>query len=259
MSIRLDSDGIQVMRAQHQQFETLCASAVTYDDLKNIVDTYIKYITEGKYLLMGFVRPVYNKWIGWGIPSNDAIEFIVGGFLQYKKKYSNARLIDFGAGTGCTTLFLREKLMQLGSDATVIPIDLVNPTHIPGKEFIDIIKINNVSAAPKPSDSDYERCQERQVGSIDSFEFQRDDVLLVVWGAGCDTAIAECVTKYGIGCVIIQGERDGGCTYSIETFECANGWSVCYSKPIPSAVSIFETITINTRRAGVCVTGDIPT
>jgi len=168
-------------------------------------------------------KKYYNKYIGWGIPSPEALKLIYDGFQEHLKHFPDARLIDLGAGTGVYSALL----VKMGvPPEKMIAIDLVKKTH------------TEVSTEFHPV--------------LTEFEIKSSDAILVVWGSGCDKVV-ETYAEAGGTCVIIQGESSDGCTYPTDVFDNEaskdNGWNVTYSeKSLFSLVSYYaENITINTR------------
>ena len=139
---------------------------------------------------------IYNKYIGWGIPSPKALETICEAYITHCKKYPDAKLIDYGAGSGAYSLLLNDMLLQKGiqsdgkSDVShnkVVAVDLPVNLYKIQSEFYPIVKDTNYRVDP-------------------------NDVMLVVWGSDCPSqclAVARYIEDGG-KCLIIQGEGSGG-------------------------------------------------
>src|SRR5207253_5858062 len=94
-------------------FATLCENASTIDDLEEIVRQLCAGIqkevsaanasvngTQVYWWLPSAYHTSYNKYIGWGVPSETVLSTISEAFKNHKAKFPTTRLVDLGAGTG---------------------------------------------------------------------------------------------------------------------------------------------------------------
>ncbi|MCJ7637932.1 MAG: hypothetical protein MUO21_10625, partial [Nitrososphaeraceae archaeon] len=106
---------------QISKFKTLCQNAITKDEIFELVTLYTKIL---KTTFM--IKIYYNKFIGWALPSKESIEVVVEAFHEHIKTYPEAKIIDFGAGSGIFAYLFE----QLGiPKEKIVAVDLPNPTH----------------------------------------------------------------------------------------------------------------------------------
>lgn len=203
-------------------FKNLCLNASTKEEIFKLVILYTNII---KTTFM--IKSYYNELIGWALPSQEAIEAVVSAFQEHLQAYPEARLVDFGAGSGIFS-YMFEKL-GIPKDK-IIAVDLPKPTHSNKKQrnFYPIIR-------------------------DDEYEVAITDILFIAWGSGCVRAVDSYVDRGG-KCVIILGENDG-CTFS-------SGYFIKYDEAdtddqdwiveehyVPAACSYLkELLTVNKRR-----------
>lgn len=121
-------------------------------------------------------KDLVNQLFFWALPSARALRFIERYYNMMRRTTGQAEIIDLGSGSGAWTAIMRRVGM------TAVPVDLptcqYEVTYCPPQYFYS------------PG-----------VGQI----------LLVVWGGCIYDTLCEC-TQNGVNCVIILGERSGGCT-----------------------------------------------
>lgn len=210
------------------KFINMCKNAKTVEDLLALVDMGIKYTGSNGFFKGGlFFKLIYNMCIGWAIPSPQALDIIAGTFKQHLERYPNARLIDVGAGTGLYSALL---------------------THpVEGRFCIPKEKMIALDVDPKTFGTTKEFYHITLVKQGEEFTINPEDAILIAWGSGCG-AVVDRYEKDGGTCIIIQGEGDGGCTYSTDTFQNSKDWKYKCDGPLPSFASIYmENISVSTR------------
>lgn len=193
----------------------------TIDDIKKIVENLIKFHLDHTnfkiWMDFSFVRPIYVKYIGFAMPSEEAIQIIKEHTLNWFKEHSDAKFIDMGAGTGVWDMLLHDAGIDKNKLIAVdVPTD--NKTHNFIEKFWPILEVN-----------DYD-------------DIQENDILFVAWGY---FNIEKYITK--TKCVIIIGENMNGCTHpSGDYFDDDDNWIVNKYK-IPGSATYYDILSINIR------------
>lgn len=168
-----------------EKFSIMCQKARTTDDLIELINYLVNTDDDNFYGYKGYsYKGIYNRYIGWGVPSEKALKIIYDKFQDHLIRFPDARLIDVGAGTGLYSALLHR--MGIPKEK-MIALDLEERTHRPKEVTHDFYPI------------------------VTSVDIKPIDALLIVWGCGCDK-IVDKYAKTGT-CVIVQGEGRGGCTY----------------------------------------------
>jgi hypothetical protein len=137
-----------------------------------------------EYYRRSNTKLLYNRYFGWALPTEKALNIILNAWTNHLQKYPNARFIDYGAGTGIYCLLLE----ALG---------------IPRDKLIALDRIDDDRAFYPLTVSK-------------NFDFQPDDCIFIAWGHGQD--LRSCI-QAGCHCFIFQGEKSGGCTFPVDYFD----------------------------------------
>lgn len=170
------------------------------------------------------VRSIFNECVGYAIPSDIAIQTIKTWFIQYQQTNPGAKLVDFGAGSGIWELLLHDAGICKES---LVAIDLPKEkkTHIFSQIYWPIQEI-----------SDY--------------QVDINDILFIAWGSVSNrtSCVVDDYVERGGKCVILLGERDGGCTYpSTDHFQEKDNWHI-EEVHVPAGASYYpEALTFNTK------------
>lgn len=164
------------------EFEKICKSAETGEDIFKIASNYYKLFKSGI-----FCKSIYNKYIGWALPIKETCEMVVDTW----KLFPHKKIVDFGAGTG---LFCK----------------VFNYLGIPEEKLLAIDRI-------KPSHNNPKNKCFWTINHDDDYKVDIDDILFIAWGS-CDNYVIDNYVTRGGTCVIILGEEWGGCTLSSDYF-----------------------------------------
>jgi hypothetical protein len=185
-------------------------------EVYSISDEMLKYTYGNDFTNRSFGYDLrfrfYIQVIGWAIPSRRNIDELYQVFSEHLKVHPQAKLIDWGCGTGIWSFLLRKR-------------------GIPAR---NIVAIDNYD-----TDS-YDRTFYQINATVESFS--EDDVLFIAWGR-TDEFIQKFIDGEG-RCVIIVGETDGGCTLSSQYFEEIDGW-VVEERKVDGGARKFDYMTIN--------------
>lgn len=150
--------------------------------------------------LMGTLKSLYNNIVGYGLPSREVCERVLATYSGHRANHPNARLIDFGAGSGVFAKIFAD----MGID--VVAYDLVSPTHQSLRQFH---------------------------ASVSDVVIRADDVLFISWGINGSKAVKEFINRYiksGGKCIMILGEGIGGCTFPFDFFNNSRYWACDYER-----------------------------
>lgn len=205
------------------EFQQLCENAKTAAEIKQAIAKAESILGEN-YLMNGmFFKDIYNLYIGWAMPTEKALTIIFNAWKTHLEKYPDARLVDFGAGTGVYCFLLQSMGVP---QERLIALELETKTHKTCRNFFPLTIHNN------------------------DFEIKENDFLLVCWGYSGQ--IGDYIEK--IHCVVIQGEKSDGCTFPTDylvddTEKIKEGWKMKTFTGIPSLALPYygEQITVNTR------------
>ena len=211
-------------RSISQQFQEMCESAKSVDEIKAVIAKAESTIGPEHYKNGMLFKDIYNLYIGWALPTQKALNIIYKAWDIHVKKYPDARLIDVGAGTGVYCLLLQDMGVPINK---LVALDIEPKTHKTCRNFFPLT-IHK-----------------------DDFEIHENDFLLICWGYGYD--FEKYIEK--VKCVVIQGEQSDGCTYPTDALidddsgEIKEGWKMETFKNIPSLALPYygEQITVNTR------------
>jgi hypothetical protein len=218
------SEYCETGKVEGDPFLQMCQTWTSPKECRELVNLYIEKASfkmpfSGNYIEYGFYRIIYNKYIGWGIPSPAALKLIFDAYQKHLVRYPQAKLIDLGAGTGIYSLLLSD--MGIPRER-MIAVDLTKKTHKTCRELYPVV-------------------------IDDQYRLDPEDVVLIVWGVDTHHCRLDRYVEEGGTCVILQGEADG-CTLETGWFEDKPEWKIYEKGGLPSAVSSYaETITINTR------------
>jgi hypothetical protein len=210
---------------QAEKFQIMCSSASTLEDLQEIVKEVVSHTGPDKLIFASSVyKTMFNQYIGWAVPSDIVINTIYETFMEHKKQFPNARLVDLGAGTGIYCRLLQARGIDMKD---LVALELVHSTHFKNPKYFFPMTLTN--------DKNY--------------ELHTDDVVLIAWGTSSVRDVLQSYVDRGGSCVIIQGECSDGCTFPADEFELNKEWDVRFlPQSLPSLASIYqETLSINKR------------
>ena len=195
-------------------FVEMCQNAETGDDLLKISAEY----SEIFYNTMIPIQGIYNRYIGWALPSEKACTLVVSTW----KQFPNSKIVDIGGGTG---LFCKV-FNHLGiPENKLLAVDLSNPSHCSSesKNFWPIHR-------------------------EDDFKVDPNDILFIAWGVTKSHRIIDDYVERGGHCVIILGELGGNITTDPEMLIENPEWNVEIHE-VPGPASLwFERLSISKRK-----------
>ena len=205
---------------QISRFKELCLHADSKEEIFELVNLYTM-ILETTFM----IKIYYNRVIGWALPSKEAIGAVVNAFHKHIQTYPDAKVVDFGAGSGIFAYMFEQ--CGIPKDR-ILAVDLLNPTHSHKhqRNFFPITR-------------------------YDDYEVAINDILFIAWGSSCYRAVDSYIERGG-KCVIILGENDG-CTFSSGYFirdddEPNQDW-IIEEHYVPAACSYLkELLTVNKRK-----------
>lgn len=174
----------------------------------------------------GCVKPIYNAYIGWALPSEKSCQLIVKAFEKHLEQYPQAKLVDLGAGTGVYSMML-------------------NYYGIPKEKLVAVD--NGVRK--------YQNCFEPELKEHPHFfwpvqreyEIAPHDVLFIAWG---EHSMRETVNTYvnnGGTCVIIQGETQMTFPNNYLEDKDKDNWNCSFQRVLSPVNSPSELLSVNTR------------
>lgn len=177
------------------------------------------------------------NYVGWAIPCRENVDLLFDWLQRHLAKFPQAKVIDWGCGTGIWTF-------------------LINQKGIP-KENLMAVDVWIQQSEKKQDDSEepeiewfkdsYSKAYWEIIPKVETFD--ENDVLFVAWGRHGmgDAYIEEFVQKGGKN-VIIVGEEDG-CTTSSHLFRDDPEWNLDEKKIVAGAAYYCtEYMTFNTKK-----------
>lgn len=201
-----------------QAFEEKCKNTETAEDLMTLASDYYE-VFSGESMGWPLMKFMYNKYIGWALPSRETCELVIETWHQYP----NSRLIDLGAGTG---LFCK----------------VFNYLGIPEDKLL---------AIDHPTISCFKSLKSKNFWPIhreDNYQVDPNDILFIAWGVSTLKNIINDYVEKGGQCAIILGEEGGNMTTDPEKFVEDSRWDIIIYK-VPGPASLWsEELSINRRK-----------
>lgn len=193
----------------------------TVTEIKEIIEYYISQ--KETPLFSTIYWGTFTRYVAYAIPSKKAIAQVVKWFWDYKKTNENAKLVDFGCGSGIWLLLLNNAGIPKDS---LIGVDLPDENknlHNFDRKYYDIVYDNN-------------------------YQVDKNDIFFIAWGYIDEKIIDDYVDRGG-KCVIILGEGNGGCTHPSGDYFSNSTWKVKITKVI-AGVSIItpDILSLNLRQ-----------
>ncbi len=180
MKSRISSD--PEVEKKQERFNHLCKVGKSKEEIFELVELYVFLYNR----MVFFTKLNYNKLIGWALPSQKVCNIVFQTYQEHIKIYPEAKLIDFGSGSGIFAYMFNQ--MGIPEDK-IVAVDLPEPTHSNEKQ--------------------------RNFWSIhreENYQVDTNDIFFIGWGCGCYNNVVSYCERKG-KCVIILGEYDG-CTFS---------------------------------------------
>lgn len=210
-----------------KKFKTLCQKGTTKKEIFELVRLFEEIFK----ISMCCSKSIYNKYIGWALPSQKVCEIVYETYISCAK--NDTKLIDLGAGSAIFASMFHQ--MGIPKDK-IIAFDLKEPTH-----------------------SNSKKRNFWKISTKKEYQIKPNDILFIGWGV---YNIKEIIDKYcedGGFCVILLGEDDG-CTFStnyfgdIENYKDSsypkrNNWNVKTHHVIGAATTYGESLTVNTKKS----------
>jgi hypothetical protein len=172
------------------------------------------------------LRGILNKTLCWMVPDWNVV-------LQIEHAARQRRIVSWGCGYGWL-----ESLLKRYGHLNVIGVDTFAEIRTAEDQtesevehqlhYVDVESIKIDGGQHDLIDPNYINTPKIWLSDIkipdDDLQFQPNDVLLISWGRGVDSAVDQYIDGGG-DLVIIIGEHEGGCTFPCDYLQNRPGWT----------------------------------
>jgi len=200
---------------EKETFEKMCMEAKTPDDIRKIVKLYEDDMNSRCLIISA--KPVYNRYIGWALPTQQVCELVYG----FWRLHAECLLVDVGCGSGLFCMMFH-----------AAGIDKQKLLALEKKQPMECYRTENQYWDPILFD--------------DNYEIPIDAIVFIAWGAHAVTERLQSYIRRGGSKVIILGEAD--ITFPCDFFAEDKDWKceLCHVQGPASNVS--EYLSFNVRK-----------